>query len=110
MIGNMPSLPSSKKQTAAMLQNRPISLTLVCSKVMEHILHSQIMKYMEAHDTTTDHQHSFRTRRSCESQLILTVLDFAVGIHDGEQIDAVLLDFLKVFKAASPSCFRDQCF
>ena len=33
----------------------------------------------------------------CESQLILTVQDLAAGLRDGEQIDAVLLDFSKAF-------------
>ena len=48
---------------------RSISLTSVCSKVMELILHSQIVKHMEAHDKLTNKQHGFRKRRSCESQL-----------------------------------------
>ena len=48
---------------------RPISLTSVCSKLLEHILHSQIMKHLENHTILTDQQHGFRKQRSCESQL-----------------------------------------
>ena len=42
-------------------------------------------------------QHGFRKYRSCETQLILTVQDLANGFNDGEQIDAILLDFSKAF-------------
>ena len=39
---------------------RPISLTSVCNKLLEHILHSQIMKHLENHTILTDQQHGFR--------------------------------------------------
>ena len=76
---------------------RPISLTAVCCKVMEHILHSQVMKHLDLHNILSDNQHGFRKKRSCESQLILTIQDLASGLEDGEQIDAILLDFSKAF-------------
>ena len=65
---------------------RPISPTsvCVCSKLLEHILHSKIMKHLENHTILTDQQHGIRKRRSCESQLILTVQDLAAGLWDGE--------------------------
>ncbi|MCG8078128.1 MAG: reverse transcriptase family protein, partial [Candidatus Thiodiazotropha taylori] len=76
---------------------RPISLTSVCSKLIEHILHSQIMTHLDSHRILTDQQHGFRKRRSTESQLILTLHDLAKGLDEGEQIDAILLDFSKAF-------------
>ena len=76
---------------------RPISLTSVCCKLMEHIIHSQVMHHLDKHNALCDQQHGFRKRRSCESQLILTLQDLAKGIEEGEQIDAVLLDFSKAF-------------
>ena len=76
---------------------RPISLTAACCKVMEHILHSQVMKHLDHHNILSDNQHGFRKKRSCESQLILTIQDLASGLEDGEQIDAILLDFSKAF-------------
>ena len=35
-------------------KNRSISMTSACSKVMEHILHSQVMKHLEAHGILSD--------------------------------------------------------
>ena len=76
---------------------RPISLTSVCCKVLEHIIHSQVMSHLDSQKILTDQQHGFRKRRSCESQLIITLQDLAAGLDAGEQIDAILLDFSKAF-------------
>ena len=76
---------------------RPISLTSIVCKVLEHIIHSQIINHFENHHLLTDRQFGFRKGRSCESQLLLTVDDLARGLRDGEQIDAILLDFSKAF-------------
>ena len=76
---------------------RPISLTSVCSKIPDHIIHSQIMRHLDIHQIISDQQHGFRKKRSCESQLILTVQDLAAALEENGKIDAILLDFSKVF-------------
>ena len=71
------------------------------NNTVEHFCNStSFMKYddyLDDHHLLKDAQHGFRKRRSCESQLILTVQDLAKGLNDGEQIDAMLLDFSKAF-------------
>lgn len=67
---------------------RPVSLTSILCKILEHALCSNIL---------TDAQHGFRKQRSFESQLILTVQDLAKGIDSREQKHLILLDFSKVF-------------
>ena len=76
---------------------RPVSLTSVCCKLIEHVIHSHIMKFFDQHNILSDYQHGFRKQRSCESQLITTIQDLANGIDSSTQIDAVLLDFSKAF-------------
>ena len=76
---------------------RPVSLTSICCKIMEHIVHSHVMKFLDNNNLLSDQQHGFRKRRSCESQLINTVQDLAAGLNDKQQIDAILLDFSKAF-------------
>ena len=57
---------------------RPVSLTCICCKLIEHIITSSVMSYLDHHNTLLpDAQHGFRKQRSCESQLILTVRDLA---------------------------------
>jgi hypothetical protein len=77
---------------------RPISLTSVCRKVIEHIIHSQVMSHLERHNILSDQQHGFRKRRSTETQLILTIEDLAKCLDVGDQVDAVILDFSKADK------------
>ena len=64
---------------------------------MEHIVHSHLMKFLESNRILSDHQHGFRKRRSCETQLLITVHDLAAGLDRRQQIDAILLDFSKAF-------------
>ena len=64
---------------------------------MEHILYSKIMSHLNDNNILSEFQHGFREKRSCESQLLLTVNDFAQGLNLGEQIDSILLDFSKAF-------------
>jgi len=41
--------------------------------------------------------HGFQAGKSCDSQLILTINDFANCLNENKQIDAVFLDFSKAF-------------
>ena len=48
---------------------RPVSLTCLCCKMLEHIIVSNVMKHMEEHSILSGCQHGFRARRSCETQI-----------------------------------------
>ena len=77
---------------------RPVSLTSISCKIMEHIVHSSIMDHFERHNILCDQQHGFRKRRSCESQLITTIQGIASRLRSGkDQVDVILLDFSKAF-------------
>eukprot|EP00057_Strongylocentrotus_purpuratus_P029222 XP_011683696.1 PREDICTED: RNA-directed DNA polymerase from mobile element jockey-like [Strongylocentrotus purpuratus] len=91
-------VPIFKKGDKHKAENyRPISLTSIICKVAEHIIHSQIIHHLDEHNLLTDFQFGFRRKRSCESQLLVTVDDLATGLRDKQQIDAILLDFSKAF-------------
>ncbi|MCG8046380.1 MAG: hypothetical protein JAY66_11960 [Candidatus Thiodiazotropha taylori] len=76
---------------------RPISLTCIVCKVMEHIIASNISKHMTQQNALYELQHGFREKRSCETQLIQLVEDLARQLTLGKQTDLVLLDFSKAF-------------
>ena len=76
---------------------RPISLTCIICKVMEHIIVSNIWKHRHKHDIILHFQHGFQSGLSCESQLIETVHDWMTALDNKTQIDAILLDFAKAF-------------
>ena len=44
---------------------------------MEHIVHSSVMCHFDRNKILTNAQHGFRKKRSCESQLIVTIHDIA---------------------------------
>ena len=76
---------------------RPVSLTSVSCKLLEHIVHSQIMDHYDSRHLLADQQHGFWSRRSCESQLLITVDSLAKSLDYGEQVDVILPDFSKAF-------------
>lgn len=76
---------------------RPISLTCICCKVMEHILLSHMAKHLSTNNILIDEQHGFRKRFSCDTQLISTIHDWAKTINMRKQTDVVLLYFRKAF-------------
>jgi hypothetical protein len=45
---------------------RPVSLTCILCKILEHIIQSSIMKHLDTLKILTDSQHGFRAKRSCE--------------------------------------------
>ena len=68
MTGNPLSLPvyTKKVQSLKPSNYRPISLTCIASKLMEHILVSNIMTHFDSHDIPNPFQHGFRSKHSCE--------------------------------------------
>ena len=90
--------PLFKKGDKTSAENyRPISLTCIISKLLEHIVHSSVMDFLDSKNILTPFQHGFRQKRSCESQLLTTLRDFSESLNNSGQIDAILLDFSKAF-------------
>ena len=91
--------PFFKKGNGTPSNYRPVSLTLVYSKVQEHIVHHHVIQHIDHHHwhLLTDYQHGFRKRRSTDTQLILNIDDLARSVDVGEQVDCILLDFSKAF-------------
>ena len=86
------------RRTASYLSNyRPISLTSICCKVMEHIVLSHMAKHLSGNNILINEQHGFRQRFSCETQLISALHDWAKSINSRSQTDVILLDFSKAF-------------
>ena len=55
------------------------------------------MNHLSEHNILSDNQHAFRKRRSCESQLVLTVNDLAKNLDTNTSTDVLALDFSKAF-------------
>ncbi len=80
---------------------RPVSLTAIPCKVMEHIIVSNVMRHLEHNSILTDFQHGFRAKRSCDTQLLITTHDILQLIDKKKQVDLTILDFSKAFDVVS---------
>ena len=76
---------------------RPISLTSLCCKLMEHILCHNIMNYLESNHILNDYQYGFRSSHSCQAQLISIIEELQLALDCHHQVDLLMLDFSKAF-------------
>ena len=76
---------------------RPISLTSICCKIMEHIILSFIMNHSSTNNIISSCQHGFRPGHSCITQLLPFIEDILHAMDQHFQVDILLLDFSKAF-------------
>ena len=86
-----------KGNTNAAENYRPISLTCVCCKLLEHIVCHHIRDHLDNHGILSIFQHGFRSGHSCESQLLSTVHHLMSLFDKKRQVDVAVLDFSKAF-------------
>ena len=91
-------VPVFKKGNTSLAANyRPISLTCVSCKIMEHIITSNVMRHASTHNILYHLQHGFRDKRSCETQLLEFQNDIVANMNNGKQTDVIVMDFAKAF-------------
>ena len=66
---------------------------------MEHILFHHTMCHLERFNILSHFQHGFRSKDSCESQLISTIEEISQNLDHSLQIDLQILYFQKAFDA-----------
>ena len=74
--------PLFKKADRSLACNyRPVSLTCVPCKLLEHIVCSNIMSHLDHHKLLSDRQHAFRKSHSCETQLATVIDDWTIKVR-----------------------------
>jgi hypothetical protein len=81
--------------------HRPISLTCICCKLLEHIVVGNIMSHADKYSILYPFQHGFHKFRSCETQLLEFIDDVTRNLDDGKQTDVLIMDFSKAFDKVS---------
>ena len=76
---------------------RPISLTCIASRLLEHILVSNIMSHFDDNNLLSQYQHGFRSEHSCESQLISFRQEVYDNLENGNQTYIIVMHFSKAF-------------
>lgn len=82
---------------------RPISLTCVSCKLLEHIVVGAVMSHFDTNHVLNDNQHGFRRGRSCETQLLEFAEELTCSTERGEQTDVLIMDFAKAFDRVNHS-------
>ena len=95
--------PLFKKSDRSLACNyRPVSLTCVPCKLLEHIVCSNIIAHLDEYKLLSDRQHAFRKGHSCETQLTTVINDWAKILDNRGQVDTFILDFEKAFHFDTP--------
>ncbi|CAH2084689.1 unnamed protein product [Euphydryas editha] len=76
---------------------RPIAITSLLSKVMERVINTKLLRYLEEHDLISDRQYGFRHGRSTGDLLVYLTHRWASAIESQGEALAVSLDMAKAF-------------
>ena len=103
--------PLFKKGDRSLACNyRPVSLTCVPCKLLEHIVCSNIMAHLDEHKLLSGKQHAFRKWHSCETQLATVINDWAKILDNKGQVDTFILDFKKAFDTPPHELLKSKLF
>ena len=90
--------PIYKKGDKSLPKNyRPISLTCISCKVMEHIVLSSMSRHFSNNDIITPLQHGFRKGFSTVTQLITVLDNWFSSLDKRTRTGVLLLDFSRAF-------------
>ena len=67
---------------------RPVSITSHIIKIFERVIRNNLVEHMEANNFLSPHQHGFRKKRSCLTQLLDHVDTILKSLNSGEEVDA----------------------
>jgi hypothetical protein len=91
-----------KGRNHSLLSNyRPISLTSVVYKKMEHVIASYLRKILDKEVWLFKGQHGFRLEFSCENHIIEVCQDLADSLDNRGKIHNIIIDFSQVFDLVS---------
>ena len=91
-----PILKPGKDKTAPS-SYRPVAITSICCKILEHIIYSQTMDHLQKNKILSELQHGYRNFCSTETQLLQVINYLTKGLENRTQVDCISLDFSRAF-------------
>lgn len=87
---------------------RPISITPTPVKVMEKIIRSKLLSWVENLQLIPLEQHGFLAGLSITTNVVDTLFDWELALNQGMSVDVVYLDFSKAFDKVSHAKLIDR--
>lgn len=80
---------------------RPISLTSVCCKLLERVIFTNLVNFLETNSFFTPAQHGFRKSYSCETRLVSFTHKLHCILDRSSCVDCIFFRFSKAFDKVS---------
>ena len=91
-------IPIHKAGDASVLNNyRPVSILPLFSKILERLMHSRILEFINKHGILYDYQFGFRTNHSTNMALTILMDRILSALDKGEYAIGLFLDLQKAF-------------
>ena len=101
--------PVQKSKNSSALTNfRPISVLPVFSKILECVIHDQLVSYFLQYDLFSPYQSGFRPRHSTQDVLLYVVDSWRKAIDARKYVVAGFLDLAKAFDCINHDILLDK--
>lgn len=96
--------PLYKKGSRTSADNyRPISLLSNFAKILEKIVKSQLLEYLEENNLLSSSQYGFRQNMSTQDALADVGTEISNGLHNNDKIIGIFIDLTKAFDSIETS-------
>ena len=97
-------LPLYKSGDPQLFNNyRPVSLLPTLSKVLEKVMYTRLMSFLEINDILIGNQFGFRRSHSSYMALMVMINEISQALDSGEHVVGIFLDFSKAFDTVNHS-------
>ena len=97
-------LPLYKSGDPQLFNNyRPVSLLPTLSKVLEKVMYTRLMSFLEINDILIGNQFGFRRSHPSYMALMVMINEISQALDSGEHVVGIFLDFSKAFDTVNHS-------
>ena len=103
-------IPIHKKSSKLDPKNyRPVSLTSSVCKLLENIVRQQLQTHLNRYNLLIDNQHGFRSKRSCETQLLSTLNDWCKALENKQIVILYIWIYLMHLTVSHIIVYLQKC-